>query len=373
MDKQPVGLDEALTDKDRRDLEAEEAARKEAERLDLTPLWHWVGEWNEGTWLTDRPPKRRNLLEWTGDHGEEPGTYLPQGFVAMLSAAGGMGKTQALVQLAVSVATGTPWLSPDIQVASPGHVLLALAEENADEVRRRLYYATRGLTDNQLELVRTRVLAMPLRGRDVSLQALPLGGGTLARTDFATRLRDHLVNAGVEWRLLVLDPASRFAGPGMETDNHLATKFVEALEDLTTVPGCPTCLVAHHWGKAALRNARESGDTDQTASRGSSAFTDGVRWQANLFTNDHAGELVTTLSIVKTNYGGRFHKVELVRDQDRFRALTQAEARTLEERKVKAAAVAKVEGSQARKDAEAEAKRELEARKGEPTCPKADL
>jgi hypothetical protein len=114
------------------------------------------------------PPKyllRRALAGEVGSAG-----IFPLGKVGMLQAAGGAGKTMALCQLALSVTTGTSWLNT-FTTPNPGRVLLALGEEDQDEVRRRLYYAARsvGLDSKAKGLVMDRLVVLPLAGVPVPL------------------------------------------------------------------------------------------------------------------------------------------------------------------------------------------------------------
>ena len=63
--------------------------------------------------------------------------------------------------------------------------------------------------------------------------------------------------------------------------------------------GKPTILFGHHMNKTAFGNV----NTDQGSARGSSALTDGVRWQANL--EKQKGEEKQNhviLRVVKTNF-----------------------------------------------------------------------
>src|SRR5262249_25635901 len=106
---------------------------------DQSPTWTvWADRvvHAEPEWYT-KPPERRSWL--LRDQRTDSGV-LPLGKVGMLAGAGGAGKTMALTQLAVAVATGTPWLGV-LEVAAQGNVLLILGEEDAEEVRRRLYRA----------------------------------------------------------------------------------------------------------------------------------------------------------------------------------------------------------------------------------------
>jgi RecA-family ATPase len=243
----------------------------------------------------------------------------------MLVSPGGMGKSQLLVQLALSVASGREWLGT-LHVASPGNVLLAADEEDDEELRRRIYWATQALelTEEQRRALAKRVCAIALAGKQLAL---------LDRTEVRqgdkrfTRYKNSAVADGLlaklketpkKWSLIILDPARRFMGLDAETDSAGATAFIQVLEKLTQAPGNPTVLVSHHATKASFR-----GNTDQTAARGSSALTDGVRWQANLEAlrptkeADDDGyrecdEKGLILKITKTNYtSGRHDHVKL--------------------------------------------------------------
>src|SRR3546814_14499736 len=79
-------------------------------------------------------------------------------------------------------------------------------------------------------------------------------------------------------KLIVIDPASRFRG-GNENSADDVTRFVEQLERLRQETGA-TVLVCHHANKASMNET--TGVRGQAATRGSSAMTDGVRWQLNL-------------------------------------------------------------------------------------------
>ncbi len=305
----PLDIGEVLAELDA--WEAEEAsvpAAPEGPVDRLTPIFLPLG----ADWLTT-PPGPRPVLLRLGTDPLAP-AFLPAGKVGMLAAAGGTGKTQSLIQLAISVATGLPWLDT-FGVSGPGHVLLALGEEDEEEMRRRIYYVVRELrlSRAQQEAVQERIYPLPLSGQSVVLlRSIERNGKEGRHTEYvdtppAVKLRDLLDGAGVDWRCLIFDPASRFMGQDTETDNAAATRFVETLERFTKVRGNPSVLIAHHTGKSGL-----SGITDQGSARGSSAITDGVRWQANLervtlepARKNEKGKLLahrTRLRLVKSNY-----------------------------------------------------------------------
>lgn len=287
--------------------------------------WRFVGD----QWLEKEPPAAEFLLRYRKDaHAEnvdhrnaEP--VLRMGKVGMLVAPGGAGKSWALTQLVLSVATREPWLSRFL-VDRPGHVAWLAGEEEAEEMHRRIYKAAEamGLSKSQKALAASRILAVPLCGKPAMLTtgASKSGLGS-EETALAAELRDRLNAAGVDWRLIVLDPLSRFAGPDVETDNQTATRFVQTLETLTSVRGSPAVITAHHTNKVA----RADKATEATAARGSSALTDGVRWQANLdpwphpvdkdgFPIDKTLPRLAILRVTKSNYAGFPPPVTLARD-----------------------------------------------------------
>jgi RecA-family ATPase len=271
-------------------------------------------------WFHELPPVRPWLLKDRDGNG-----VLPLAKAAALIAAGGVGKTIALIQLAISVATGRDWLG-HFRVASPGMVCLALAEEDIAEIRRRIYTvgSSLELTADERAIAASRIVALPLSGTDVRFT-----DDEGARTANLNMFRERLC-ARSDWKLIVLDPLSRFAGGETEKDNSVATRFVEALESLTTVPGNPTVLVAHHTAKWSRREAQQG----SAASRGVTGLTDGVRWVATIESTE-AGR--ATFSVVKTNYSREIPPLPLTRlEGGALQSLHEGEAAELDAEKVAA-------------------------------------
>ena len=81
--------------------------------------------------------------------------------------------------------------------------------------------------------------------------------------------------------------------------------------------GQPTVLFGHHMNKSGF----SSRSTDQAAARGSSAITDGVRWQANLERPQNEIEKTEeesntiTLRCVKSNFTKVLPPQKLYKDQ----------------------------------------------------------
>lgn len=264
------------------------------------------------------PPTEPNWLIRRGSQENAPGV-LRAGKVGFLIAAGGVGKTQALVQLAVAVATGGWWLGA-FHAPQPGRVLLALAEEDEEEVRRRLYHAVQlvGLDTKGQRDVLARVVAMPLAGTPVSLVA-PGEDGEVRETALFENIHSLLLEE--TWGLIVLDPLSRWAGHDTEKDNAAATRFIQGVERFTKAPGEPTVLVAHHTPEAS-----RGVNSNAPRARGVTGLTDGARWAATVAEDDvdEVGELpfeVVEFAIVKSNYARKGEPVAVVRETKHLGAL----------------------------------------------------
>src|SRR5690606_628555 len=179
--------------------------------------------------LEEPPPQVWLLSRWQDqrDHG-----VLPRGRTGLLTATGGVGKTYALIQLALAVASGGFWLDT-FRAAEPGHVLLALAEEDLDEVRRRIWRAANAaeLSTSERRAIADRLHILPLAGVSAALTSSP-APGVITATAVAEELRRLLEARGVDWSLVILDPLSRWAGGGVEADNEAATRFCQVVETL---------------------------------------------------------------------------------------------------------------------------------------------
>ena len=261
-----------------------------------------IGSARTSDLLRQNPPPRRWLLE----------KCLPYGKVGAIVAPGGTGKSQLLIQLGVSVATGLPFLG-HWKVAEPGGVLILAAEDDMEELHRRLHKTIGEVSAcykddvglfNRVErnlYVRSMVAEDNLMTRAVGR------GQEVQTTNYVSRL--VLTAKQIpDLKLIIIDPASRFRG-GDENSAQDTTRFVEALERAREQTSA-TVLVAHHTNKWSSKGDEQ----DQTASRGSSAFSDGVRWQMNLLPlNKKAAKArgiperirrqYLDAEIVKNNYG----------------------------------------------------------------------
>ena len=322
----------------------------------LGSYWRTIGEWgaDRGDWLEVAPPPMDWLLTVPPTREADRRQVLPRGVVGMLAAAGGVGKSMALVQLAVAVATGKPWLVGAAEGRFPGfethngagdRVLLALGEEDELKARRRLYQAVQAaqLTPDERELLRDRLVVLPLASVPVGLMADRREREEARAGAIADELERRLADGG-PWSLVVLDPLSRFAGMETEGDNAAATRFVQVLERFAKAPGSPAVLVSHHTGQGA----RREGMHDATAARGVTGLTDGVRWVATLTREvpkkDGDEEAAPTaaamlkMAVTKNNYAGELWPFWLSRgDGGLLRCATKRDVEAFKRAAVKAA------------------------------------
>lgn len=228
--------------------------------------------------------------------------YMLRGDVCAIVGQGGVGKTQMAIQLALSVAVGSPLFDGMPLPESPGRTMVVLGETSVDRFRHRLWplrQQLEGFDDCTLGNLEYQAL----RGQDCAFIEQRGYGDSWRTTSFFRRMWAHLARESRRqpYSLIVLEPASRFAGPGVETDNAAATAFVAALERLTQLPGQPAVLVCHHVNKGAVRASGKDMLFDPTAARGSSAFVDGCRWVANMAEVDSEGQPLVGLNVVKAN------------------------------------------------------------------------
>lgn len=285
-----------------------------------TPVkpWFELADARIDGYLSAPPPPIRWVLDG----------FLPLGIVAAIVAQGGVGKSQLLMQLGYSVATGID-LAGHWPVGEVGTVLMLCAEDSADEIHRRVHRIHKqlgaALPPSMKAKLKDNFLIRSVTGMDVLLTQL-----TRNNEIVQTQLTQQLLltaNQAKNLKLIILDPAARYRG-GDENSNPHATRFVQTLEYLALNTGA-TVLIAHH----SAKHANNSKETNQDASRGASALTDGIRWQMALTsltsTSKGYGGLPTETrhlhmeaKLVKTNYTAPQPEVLLLRGDDGYLQFT---------------------------------------------------
>lgn len=223
---------------------------------------------------------------------------------AVLAGFGGVSKTQLALQLATAMALGAPFIG---RAAKPGKVIVILGEEDRAEIDRRLSAIARHsrLSNAQIEMLQTNILAFPLVGQDVRLTAPDQKG--LKETTFAEEVITAARAFGDVY-LVVLDHLALLHGGDfnaredaaltMRVVNHIAQKSGASV------------LVLAHTPKSA--NQQEASDASMVA--GSTAFVDQARgaWVMSAMRDAEARKFgvpagerknYVSLTVVKNNYG----------------------------------------------------------------------
>lgn len=227
--------------------------------------------------LTTAPPMLDQVL---------PG--LLAGTVAVCAGPGGMGKTTFLLQLCCALATGDSLCgglfdevaTDGVAGRPPSKVVFVCAEESAAIISHRLHAVARYLLREErqlsgaeregvLDLLERNLVVYPLQG----VRQVALLNGEYEPTDAF----QHLLQACSGARLVVLDPLRQFHR-GDENSSMAMNTMVQLLQNLASRTGAAV-LVAHHVNRASTNDG--TGDL-AGAARGSTALSDGGRWQLNL-------------------------------------------------------------------------------------------
>lgn len=227
----------------------------------IEPLFD-INDARVAQYLKSPPPPRRYLLD----------KCLPIGKVGLVVGMGGVRKSMLMMQLQIAIATNMA-LCGYWGIGEAGASLGLYAEEDVEELHRRLYFATEDFTPNSRKLINENVYIKSMTGICTQLTEKQHSDAEM------TKIVGRLILTAKQipnLKLIILDPASRFRG-GDENNSSDATRFVEACELIAKETGA-TVLIVHHVNKVSI----SSTDITQAAARGSSALTDGVRWQLNL-------------------------------------------------------------------------------------------
>lgn len=224
-------------------------------------------------------PKRQMLLD----------EVLPLGEVGLLVAASSTGKSYFSAQLSISVATGLPVCGGLFEVATQGSVLIFAAEDDIDEIHRRMEKIVQSIWTHKYDgfiggMPTPNPTNAELTKMFENIHIVPLAGQKTIMADdddeeneFHARMLATAKQIS-NLKLVIIDPLRRFIA-GDENNSETATWFIVAAERIAKETGA-TVLGIHHVSKAAYNNNKAG--MGQFDARGSSAFTDLVRWQMNM-------------------------------------------------------------------------------------------
>ena len=200
-------------------------------------------------WRGIEPPPRR----WVVPH------WIPQGYVTGIYGAGGVGKTQLILQLANSVATGTTWVG--LPISETARVFAWFCEDGEDELQRRqadfirharIDYSDRFALESRL-------------GKD-NVLAAPNKLGIIQTTSVFDELRAKVKKFGAQF--VLLDTVADIFGGNENIRTQVRLFLTTCLGRLAIEIGGSVAFTAHP-SQAGLR--------DDSGQSGSTAWEGGVR------------------------------------------------------------------------------------------------
>lgn len=222
---------------------------------------------------------------------------IPSGTVTLLGGDGGTGKSLLALQLAASTALSKTWLGLPV---TPGHALYISAEDDRDELHRRLsdIAGAENATLADLDNFTVRSLA----GED-ALLALADRFGKLQRTRLYHEVDKCMRNNAPA--LVVLDTLADLF-PGNENDRAQARQFIGILRGLAIRHECAVVMLAHPSLSGLNSGSGTSGSTGWNNSVRSRLYLERVSQDGY-----EADPDARVLRIMKANYGRTGGKISL--------------------------------------------------------------
>ena len=227
------------------------------------------------------PPERRWIVR----------DMIPDRAVTIVSGDGGGGKTTLMLQLAAAKVGTRPWLGYD---PDPGRVLVVTAEDDEDEIHRRLAAIAKSLAVDLSDLGDLHIV--PLAGQDAVMGA-PQGKAALIAPTAVFRGLLALVER-IKPSLVVLDALADVYG-GEENARAQARQFISMLRGLAIKFDLAVVLIAH---------PSLSGMASGSGTSGSTAWSNSVRARLYLErivdeSNREIDPDLRVLRLKKSNYG----------------------------------------------------------------------
>ncbi len=251
-----------------------------------------------------KPPKFRRIInpaEWEGLPVPErewivPG-YIPHMTVTLLSGDGSVGKSLLALQLAAGRALAREWIG---LMPEPGRTLILSAEDDADEMHRRLEDIRKFYGARMTDLADIRLV--DLVGEDSVLGLLMRG--QIEPTAMYRSLDEYMT----EWApsLTALDVLADMFG-GDENSRVQSRQFIGLLKKLAREHACAFLVLAH---------PSLTGMNTGTGTSGSTGWNNAVRSRLYLQTakasdGTEPNPNLRTLQGMKSNYGVPGGKIDL--------------------------------------------------------------
>lgn len=184
--------------------------------------------------------------------------------IGCIASPGGTGKSFLLLATAIGIARGEPIAGGVWPSQTQGKVVYFAGEEDEETLLERL--EAYGMPEDTLD----------------ALDVVPMAGYTPDLLDAKGRQvvgwMDAIAEKAQGARLTIIEPIRRFFSADENDSGHM-TRLVQTLEEIARMTDSAVML-AHHSSRSAALN----GLVGSAGARGSTAFTDALRWQIGLET-----------------------------------------------------------------------------------------
>jgi RecA-family ATPase len=225
--------------------------------------------------LVDKPAPERKWIV--------PG-WIPDLAISVFSGHGGLGKSLVALQLAVACETQTKWLGMTVK---PCHVLYISAEDDQDELHRRLIDVLRAAGKSLEDL--ESFTPVDRVDQDNALVAYDRWGQG-EETPLYWQIHDKALTVGAG--LIVLDSRHNLF-TGNENDRAVVYDFMRRLRQLARQTGCAVLLIDH-----PSRDGLKTGSGDA----GSTGWHNSARGRFYLSKSEGEHKDVRRLEAKKSNY-----------------------------------------------------------------------
>jgi len=201
------------------------------------------------------------------------GDTIPLGVPVVFAAAGDSGKGMMTLDLAMKVASGASMQSAfGGLVAEHGDVILITAEDDKDEMHRRI---SRLDPSKYREHYEHKLRVLPLPNLGGVFPIMQKFDNTYLMGEEFSRIYDQMLEME-ELKLIIIDPMASFVHADVNADPAAGAAFMGLLAQMATETGA-TVMVNHHMAKIRDNDPVTTPEQARNLIRGTSAIVDGVR------------------------------------------------------------------------------------------------
>lgn len=250
------------------------------------------------------PPKRSWLIN----------DWMPAGEISSLYGSGGSGKSLLSLQLAISVATGNPFLGLEVEHKMP--VLAVYCEDTYEELHRRIHDIRRAPEFEFIEkLDEAPIRLWPRVGLSNDIARISKDGNDVIAGPFRKELEEQLKTMPPGPKLLILDTLSDIY-LGDENVREKVNKFVKThIGGLVSDFNLTILILAH---------PSRSGLNSKDMLSGSTAWENAVRNRLAFIPHEHIDD-VMVLKRMKSNYAKRGEEILLMWNAGRFKIVEHSQ------------------------------------------------